>query len=85
MTFKVVQLNKASIQDIPAMLRRCAERIEGGEFGEPEAMAAVLRDGDGDLVIFGWGDIDDPSKACGLLSMGVTWFGVHARCRTVIK
>ena len=39
---KLVEFPNPSLCDIPAMLRRCADRIEAGEFGDVRFVGAVL-------------------------------------------
>lgn len=61
-------LFETNMRDVPAMLRRCADRIEAGEYGEGVAMVSVLDAGDG-IHVFGWGDLN-PREAIGLLEHG---------------
>lgn len=44
-----------SLQDIPAQLRALADRIEGGGYGEVEALFAIMPREQSYPVILGWG------------------------------
>lgn len=46
-----------SLQDIPGQLRRLAERIEAGEFGEVDALIALMPREQDYPVTFGWGAV----------------------------
>ena len=79
MVAEVITLREHSLQDIPAMLRRCADRIEAGEHGTVTAMAAVAQiDGD-DIQVWGWGATDCPLHTCGLLTIGAQFMGFNHR------
>lgn len=66
----VVEVHKARVDDIPAMLRRAADSIEAGERGEPFAMAAVLVNDAGEPTVWGWGKVETELTAIGLLTLG---------------
>lgn len=54
----VIKLREVSLQDIPAMLRRLADNIEFGEYGEVRAAAVVLDAPQ--MPVFGYGCADAP-------------------------
>lgn len=54
---EVVTLYAQNASDIPAMLRRAADRIESGEV-PTKAIIAVSVDADGLRTIYGWGETD---------------------------
>lgn len=66
---EVVTLYDTNANDIPAMLRKCADQIEAGEYGEPECMAATLYTDEGS-VVFGWGASSDEHRCISLFQIG---------------
>ena len=49
-------LPSAKLQDVPAMLRRLADDIEAGEYGEVQETAVVVSGAE--LEVFGFGTAD---------------------------
>ena len=76
----LVLIIRARLDDIPAMLRRCADSIESGERGQPFAMAAVLIDTDGRATVWGWGDVPTELTAVGILTLGA-----HYLCENKVQ
>lgn len=65
---EVVSLYETNSRDIPAMLRKMADDIEGGTYGEVGEAAVVLC---GDtLEVFGWGAAQDGCSSATLLQAG---------------
>lgn len=65
---EVVSLYETNSRDIPAMLRKMAEDIEAGRYGEVGEAALVLY---GDtLEVFGWGSAQDGTSSSLLLQAG---------------
>lgn len=58
MAAQIYQLPKATLADIPRVLRAIADSIEAGEYGSPEAAAVVLESTDGEIETFGAGAAD---------------------------
>lgn len=56
MTAKLYALPTGALQNIPEALRRVADQIEAGEFGEAKAAVVVLESDD--LDVFGIGTAD---------------------------
>ncbi|MCA8017748.1 hypothetical protein [Burkholderia metallica] len=54
----VIQLREVSLEDIPAMLRRLADHIEFGQYGDVMAAAVVLDAPE--IPVFGFGRADAP-------------------------
>lgn len=67
---KVINFPNPSLNDIPEMMRRLADDIEKGEYGNAVAAAMVLET-DSTVLNFGWGDAE-PMRAIGLLTTGVS-------------
>ena len=65
---EVVSLYETNSRDIPAMLRRMADDIEAGTYGDVSEAAFVLC---GDtLEVFGWGPDQDGATSATLLQAG---------------
>lgn len=69
---ELVSLDRVSLRDIPAMMRKLATAIENGEYGDVTAVVAVvLDDTDGGRpIVFGWGDTND-IHSIGVLQLGI--------------
>lgn len=69
MTLALIKtIHDASLKDVSAMLRKCADRIDAGEYGEGISAVCVL-DGEAGIHVFGWGETD-PRGALALLELG---------------
>lgn len=65
---EVVSIYETNFHDIPAMLRKLADEIEAGEYGEVnEAACAIFADR---VEVFGWGPTRDGASAALLLQAG---------------
>lgn len=65
---EVVSLYETNSRDIPAMLRKMADDIEAGCYGDVGEAAMVLY---GDTVeVFGWGGAQDGASSALLLQAG---------------
>lgn len=64
---EVVTLYDANMRDIPAMLRRLADQIEGGEVDARQAACVV--ETKHEVVVYGWGD-STILGSIGLLTIG---------------
>lgn len=74
MSAEIVPLRDApALTDIVGMLRRLADQIEAGEWGEVETLFAVMpRSGDYP-TLFGWGSIDGQSDPIIQLELTKQW------------
>lgn len=72
----VVELGRGDLNDIPARMRGAADAIEAGEHGDVQAGVAVVIDGNGVPVIFGWGKTTD-IHSIGLLHLGAAWLAAN--------
>lgn len=66
---EVVSLYEANSRDIPAMLRRLADDIEAGRYGDDVGEAACVILGD-TMEVFGWGTVQDGASSATLLQAG---------------
>jgi hypothetical protein len=73
---RVVELPRRPLSDVPGHLRKLADDIERGEYGDVRAAIVVIeQDGDGGTVSaesFGFGSDADPVRAAGLLHFGIS-------------
>lgn len=70
MTLKVIPIGTPNLQDVPASLRRLADMIEAGT--EPKAdHAIVVAMTDGNIAIYGYGNVGDRAHEAGCLQMAV--------------
>lgn len=75
MGLTVVPLSdRPSLRDIPARLRRLAEQIEKGEYGDVKVALCIL-DCDNDRHVFGFGDNPSSLEIVGLLTVVARDFG----------
>lgn len=83
MTAKIIPLREAPpLSDIVGMLRRLADQIEAGEWGEVETLFAVMpRPGDYPRL-FGWGDIDGQSDPVIQLELAKAWLLANMTARS---
>lgn len=58
MTAELYELPKATLQDIPGVLRAIADEMEAGEYGRVEMAALVTQDTTGNIRVFGAGGAD---------------------------
>lgn len=64
----VVTLNDVSLNDVSGMLRKTADAIEAGKYGEVSCAVMVLQIGDGDdLEVFAFGKIPTTAHTVGLM------------------
>lgn len=66
--FNVVPLYETNFRDVPAMLRRLADDIEAGKYGEVREGATVLMGSE--LEVFGWGQDQDGASTAIMLQAG---------------
>lgn len=62
------------LSDIPGMLRRFADAVESGEYGDVQSLILLLPIADDYPAVFGWGDVEgqnDPIIQCELAK---AWF-----------
>lgn len=72
MALKAVEVStiyEKNMRDMPAMLRRLADRIESGEVSARQIVCIV--ECPSDVMIFGWGD-STALETIGLLSLGAS-------------
>lgn len=62
----------ATLHDIPAMLRKAADRFEAEPDGNISAVVLVSEGRDGSLDVFGLGEADS-YRATALLEYGLAW------------
>lgn len=55
----VIELTKATLSDIPRILRSIADQMEAGDYGNVVAGIVVLEESPGKLHLFGGGAADD--------------------------
>jgi hypothetical protein len=70
MSAEIHELPKATLQDIPRVLRAIADDIETGEYGEVEMVAIVCQDAIGNVRTFGAGGADY-YRAMALFHLGI--------------
>lgn len=74
MTLNVVPLREGpTLGEIPAQLRALADRIESGEYGDVEALYAVMPRDHGYPAILGWGINDGAYDPIIQLDLARTW------------
>jgi hypothetical protein len=69
---RVVPIDTPNLNDVPAMLRRLADKIERGE--KPALLQAVLVGtvaGTGETEVWSWGECPNVQQAVGLLHWGI--------------
>jgi hypothetical protein len=78
---RVVDIGINNLLDIPAMLRRLADDIEGGEYGDIKAVVAVAVEatGGGSPIVFGFGETDD------IYSIGVLHLGIGFLAQSEVR
>lgn len=59
---EVVPLYETNLRDIPAMMRKVADEIERGDYGDVADAVFVLFGSEEGLHVFGWGAQDDASS-----------------------
>lgn len=57
-TAKIYELPKATLQDIPRVLRAIADEMEAGEYGTTQGAAIVIEEDNGNIRTFGAGHAD---------------------------
>lgn len=73
MTAEVIQHPSPNLADIPAMLRRLADQIEAGDWGEVET-AFLLMPRAGDFPrLFGWGNVTGTQDPIVQFEMAKHW------------
>ena len=75
MSARLVEFPLANLRDVAAAMRRTADRIEAGAFGEVTAAVAVLLDDGHEVHVFGWGELGRRHEAIGLLTAGALAIG----------
>ncbi len=64
----VVTLRDTSLSDVPGMLRKTADAIEAGEYGEVAGAVLILQIGENeDLEIFAFGRMPTTAHTVGLM------------------
>lgn len=66
---KVVQLDVGPLQDVPAMLRKIARKIDDGEIEKPTRAILLTEREDGSIDVYGLGDSGDVVRAIGMLNI----------------
>lgn len=69
MVAEVVTLRQHTLRDVPAMLRRLADDLEAGQYGEVSDLVAVCLPAGAAPAVFSFGD-SDPLASIGLLEIG---------------
>lgn len=70
----VVQFPENNLQDVPANLRRLADDIEAGRYGDIATSYTILpQTGDYPLV-FGFGNVDGPNDPMIQFQLALYWF-----------
>lgn len=70
MTAEIVELPKATLQDVAKVLRAIADEIDAGEYGSVQSAAVVLEDDIGNIRTFGAGAADY-YRAFALFNFGI--------------
>lgn len=68
---KVVELRNLNLADVPACLRALADKIEKGEAPESAHCIVVSECPDGEITLYGYGEIGTRATEVGLLQMAV--------------
>jgi hypothetical protein len=66
---KIVSLPQPDLMNVPASLRRLADQMEIGEMMGAVRALVVAVDANGELSIFGYGEVGDRASEVGLLYM----------------
>lgn len=67
---KIHLLPKAELLDIPDILRRMADEIERGDYGNVTSAAIVTRNSEYDIDVFSCGDTNN-DKAIAMFTRGI--------------
>jgi hypothetical protein len=66
--------NKNTVRDIPEMLRAFADRLEAGDYGDPEGVFVIVANDEGGFPkILAWGDKSTPTDCLVQLALGQHW------------
>ena len=76
----LIEIGKANLHDIPALLENFARELREGVHGDVVAGAATFLQDDGDVLGFGWGRTDDVHSV-GLLSLGAVGLAANRVAR----
>jgi hypothetical protein len=83
MPAEIVQLHDSpSYADIPNMMRRVADQIESGEYGDVKTAFLLMPRRDDYPALFGWGDIDGKNDPIIQLDLAKTWLLTRITSRT---
>lgn len=84
MSAEIVPLREGAplLTDIPGMLRRLAEQVEAGEYGDVETLFVVLPRNDDYPCVFGWGDVTMGNDPVIQLELAKMWLLQHLVARS---
>lgn len=66
---KVVKLEQPNLRDVPASLRRLAQQMEDGTVNAATHAIVVAVDANGEIEVYGYGDIGNRAHEVGVLQM----------------
>lgn len=70
---KIVEFRQTPLTDVPGMMRRLADQIEAGEYGEVKSLYALMPRDSGYPSLFGWGDITGKNDPIIQLDLAKLW------------
>lgn len=73
MTAEIVQYPSLNLNDIPAMLRRLADQLEKGEWGEVETVFLLMPQSGDFPKLFGWGNVTGTQDPIVQFEMAKHW------------
>lgn len=71
---KVVQLDKLNLMDIPECLGNLKADLKSGKLAPAKEALVILVSQDGDISVYGFGEVRQVAHTVGLLHMAATKF-----------
>lgn len=78
---EVVQLPVNNLNDIPAMLRKLADRIESGDLTETKTTLVIIPVSGENPILIGYGDINGQNDPMIQLQYCLHWLCANRTCR----
>mgnify|MGYP007026565003 CR=1 FL=1 len=72
MSQSLVQFPRHNLLDVPQSLRRLADQIENGDVPNSIHSIVVCESDDGEICVYGYGEIGNVASEVGLLTMAAT-------------
>ena len=71
MTAIITELPRATLQDVPTVLRSIADQLESGVYGPPLNAVVVTESKEGRIEVFGAGSFNEWLHSIALLHLGI--------------